>query len=60
MSELRSHPHLTLRQHLDQIRAARDAIRARHSRRLGEECAEAWGWLETAICLHDAGKGSKQ
>ena len=31
MNELRSHPHLTLAQHLEQIRAAAGAIWARHS-----------------------------
>jgi CRISPR-associated endonuclease/helicase Cas3 len=51
---------LTLRQHLDQIRAAAAAIRARHSAQLLGECAEAWGWLEDCIRLHDSGKGSGQ
>jgi CRISPR-associated endonuclease/helicase Cas3 len=51
---------LTLRQHLDQIRAAVAAIRARHSGRLLWECAEAWYWLEDCIRLHDTGKSSAQ
>jgi CRISPR-associated endonuclease/helicase Cas3 len=60
VTEIKSHPHLTLRQHLDQIRAATVAIRARHSARLLEGCAEAWRWLEDCIRLHDTGKGSAQ
>jgi CRISPR-associated endonuclease/helicase Cas3 len=60
MTEIKSHPHLSLRQHLDQIRAAVEAIKARHSARLRAECAEAWRWLDDSIQLHDTGKGSKQ
>jgi CRISPR-associated endonuclease/helicase Cas3 len=51
---------LTLREHLDQIRAAASAIRARHSPRLLCECAEAWNWLEDCVRLHDTGKASEQ
>jgi CRISPR-associated endonuclease/helicase Cas3 len=51
---------LTLRQHLEQIRAAAAAIRERHSARLLRECAEVWNWLEECIRLHDTGKGSGQ
>ncbi len=51
---------LTLGKHLEQIRAAARAIRARHSSRLLAQCAEAGGWLDDCVRLHDTGKGSEQ
>jgi CRISPR-associated endonuclease/helicase Cas3 len=59
MSELRSHPHLTLREHLGQIRQAAAAIWARHSSDLVENCVDARQWFDDAVCLHDAGKASQ-
>ena len=59
MNELRSHPHLTLAQHLEQIRSAAGAIWARHSPELISGCVEARQWFEDAVCFHDTGKGSK-
>src|SRR5437588_11359721 len=58
MSDLRSHPHLTLAEHLAQIRAAGRAIWGRHSRALPRLSGEACGWFDDAVTWHDAGKGS--
>jgi CRISPR-associated endonuclease/helicase Cas3 len=61
MTELQSHntPHLTLAEHLDQIRQAATAIWGRHSPGLLRCCAEACRWFDDAVCLHDAGKASQ-
>jgi CRISPR-associated endonuclease/helicase Cas3 len=59
MSEIQSHPHLTLAQHLDQIRQAAAAIWGRHSSNLLACCSEARKWFEDGVCLHDSGKASK-
>ena len=56
MTELKSHPDLALRQHVEQVRSAARAIIARHSPVVVE------GGVEQAILraanLHDAGKSS--
>jgi CRISPR-associated endonuclease/helicase Cas3 len=59
MSELRSHPHLTLAEHLAQIREAARAIWGRHSRTLQRASGDACRWFEDGVTWHDAGKGSK-
>ncbi len=59
MTELRSHPHLTLAEHLDQIRCAARAIWSRHSPELLFRCADARKWFDDAVCLHDTGKASQ-
>ncbi len=56
MTELRSHPHLTLAEHLAQIREAAQGLWNRHSRTLLR--ANAVGWFDDAVNLHDAGKAS--
>src|SRR5437763_1033039 len=58
MSELRSHPHLTLAEHLAQIREAAHAIWGRHSGLLQCISREACQWFDDAVALHDAGKAS--
>ena len=58
MNELRSHPHLTLAEHLAQIRAAASAIWGRHSSSLRQRSADACSWFEDAVTWHDAGKAS--
>jgi CRISPR-associated endonuclease/helicase Cas3 len=58
MNNLRSHPHLTLAQHLGQIREAARAIWARHSKTLCRQSSEALRWFQDAVTWHDAGKGS--
>jgi CRISPR-associated endonuclease/helicase Cas3 len=58
MSELQSHPHLTLTEHLAQIRQAAGAIWGRHSRALLSASNEACVWFDDAVSLHDAGKAS--
>jgi CRISPR-associated endonuclease/helicase Cas3 len=58
MTELRSHPHLTLAEHLAQIRAAAHAIWRRHSRTLRRVTADAVQWFEDGVNWHDAGKAS--
>jgi len=58
MTELRSHPHLTLAEHLAQIREAIGGIRGRHSRTLISVATEAFRWLDDSVTLHDAGKAS--
>jgi CRISPR-associated endonuclease/helicase Cas3 len=60
VSEIQSHPHLTLAEHLAEIRAAAQGIWAKHSRQLFECCPEVLGWFEASVSLHDAGKGSHQ
>lgn len=59
MTELRSHPHLDLVEHLDQIRRAAAAIWSRHSPDLLSACADARQWFDDAVSLHDAGKASQ-
>ena len=59
MSELRSHPHLTLAEHLAQIREAARAIWGRHSETLRRVSAEACDWFDDGVTLHDAGKASQ-
>jgi CRISPR-associated endonuclease/helicase Cas3 len=58
MSELRSHPHLSLAEHLAEIRAAARAIWGRHSQTLHRQAADAERWFDDSVTLHDAGKGS--
>jgi CRISPR-associated endonuclease/helicase Cas3 len=58
MSELRSHPHLTLAEHLAQIREAARAIWGRHSQTLLGRSRDALGWFEDGVTWHDAGKAS--
>ena len=58
MSEIRSHPHLILAEHLGQIRAAANAIFDRHGRVLFGSCPDLRGWFEDCVALHDAGKAS--
>lgn len=58
MSDLRSHPHLTLAEHLAQIREAARAIWGRHSNTLLRLCGEARAWFEDGVTWHDAGKAS--
>ena len=56
MTELRSHPHLTLAEHLAQIREAAYAIWNRHSHTLLR--ADPVKWFDDGVTLHDAGKAS--
>ncbi len=58
MSELQSHPHLTLAEHLAEIRAAARAIWGRHSQTLHRQSADAERWFDDGVTLHDAGKAS--
>ena len=58
MSDLRSHPHLTLAEHLAQIREAARAIWGRHSGALRRRSGEACSWFDNAVTWHDAGKAS--
>jgi CRISPR-associated endonuclease/helicase Cas3 len=58
MSDLRSHPHLTLAEHLAEIRAAAQGIWGRHSRALRQRSCEACSWFDDAVTWHDAGKAS--
>src|SRR5258708_509008 len=60
MNEIRSHPHLTLAEHLAEIRAAAAGILDRHGRRLLENCAEMAVWFDDAVALHDRGKAGPQ
>jgi CRISPR-associated endonuclease/helicase Cas3 len=59
MSDLRSHPHLTLAEHSAQIREAGQAIWRRHSRSLLEVSQEACAWFDDGVILHDTGKASR-
>src|SRR5262249_21241453 len=60
MSEIRSHPHLTLAVHLAEIRTAAAGILRRHGRRLLENQPEIAVWFDDAVALHDSGKASPQ
>jgi CRISPR-associated endonuclease/helicase Cas3 len=60
MSEIQSHPHLSLAEHLAEIRAAAVGILRRHGRRLLENCPELPVWFDDAVALHDSGKASPQ
>lgn len=60
MSEIQSHPHLTLAEHLAEIRAAGAGILGRHGWRLHENCPELAVWFDDAVALHDTGKASPQ
>jgi CRISPR-associated endonuclease/helicase Cas3 len=60
MKEIRSHPHLTLAEHLAEIRAAADGILRRHGRQLLRHSPHIADWFGDAVALHDAGKASPQ
>lgn len=59
MRALRSHPHLFLFQHIEQMRLAARAIWSRHSRPLRERCGQVWEWIDDGIAFHDTGKGGE-
>jgi CRISPR-associated endonuclease/helicase Cas3 len=58
MTVLQSHPHLTLAEHLGQIREAAGAIWRRHGVTFRSVCADACRWFDDAVTWHDAGKAS--
>src|SRR5579884_1937855 len=60
MSEIRSHPHLLLPEHLAEIRAAAAGILRRHGRTLLEKVPEVAGWFDDVVALHDTGKAAPQ
>ena len=59
MSELLSHPDRTLSDHVAEVHEAADALWGAHSGPFGEVNADVREWLQQAVSLHDAGKGSE-
>lgn len=60
MSDIRSHPHLMLPEHLAEIRAAGNGILPRHGRVLLAKLPEIAHWFDDAVALHDTGKAAPQ
>ncbi len=60
MKDILSHPHLTLAEHLGEIRAAAVGILGRHGRQLLKNCPEIAIWFDDAVALHDTGKACPQ
>ncbi|MCL4522081.1 MAG: CRISPR-associated helicase Cas3' [Firmicutes bacterium] len=56
MTALRSHPHLMLHEHIEQVQQATEAILQRHSETLYSECRFAT--MQLTATLHDVGKST--
>jgi CRISPR-associated endonuclease/helicase Cas3 len=58
VTELRSHPELLLREHVEQVEAAVQCVWARHSSVFRANAAEVREWLALSVRMHDVGKAN--